>query len=270
MFAGRYFGGRHFGRRFFGKVGLVVDGAYNGSRYFGLRYFGQRHFGTSSSNVPQAIASTNTPALFGVLGLAGNLVYGADFALAQTSGISLSATASFTAALSFDNEDWAFTPPLAISGMVGAVTVAGNFVTAASPAGPGGYFGRRFYGGRYFGPRYFGSPAGWILTPTGALSLSGQVGVAGGFATDLAFGFSPLALSGALAVAGDIDGGAAGAAAINPLLSGGGRRRLPGWAKQPGKPSPLQVDDRQQAADDDQRLLDLVQALYDGGVFNPR
>jgi hypothetical protein len=267
MFAGRYFGGRFFGRRFFGKTGLLVDGAYNGARYFSPRYFAVRYFGVSAVDIPQPLAATNTPALSGVLGVAGNLVFGANFALAQTGSLGLSATLSLSGgALSFDNETWAFTPPLSVSGMTGTVTVAGALVYAGTAPGYGGFFGRRYFGARHFGPRFFGSQASWVFTQTGSLSLSGVVGVSGQLDTSIAFNTSTLALTGALATAGDFLGGLV--SAPTPPSVGSNRRRLPSWAKQPGRPSPPIDNPLVQAADDDQRLLDLVQALYDGGAFN--
>lgn len=212
MFAGRYFGGRHFGRRFFGKVGLVVDGAYSGSRYFGVRYFAVRYFGTSSLNIPQPLTATNTPALSAVLGVSGDLVFGRDFALAQVGALGLSGSTSLSGgALSFDNETWAFTPPLEIPGLSGVVGVTGGFVIGAPAPGRGGYFGRRFYGGRYFGARFFGTLPSWEFTPTGGISLSGVAGLGGGFATSIGFDPGTLSLSASLEVAGDFsfDGGEA-------------------------------------------------------------
>lgn len=231
MFAGRYFGGRYFGRRFYGKTGLLVYGAFNGWRYFGGRYFGRRFFGTSKLDIPQALVSTNTPALSGVLGVAGNLVFGADFALAQTGNLGLSASTALSGgALSFDNETWAFTPPLEISGLAGVVGITGGFVIGApAPApGRGGYFGRRFYGGRYFGARYFGTTPSWAFVPTSGITLSGTVGLGGGFATTIGFNPSALSLSGSLGLVGAFSGGGG---AIHPAASGGGgglsdRRRM--------------------------------------------
>lgn len=211
MFAGRYFGGRHFGRRFFGKVGLVVDGAYNGSRYFGLRYFGIRYFGTSSINVPQAIASTNTPALFGVLGVAGNLVYGADFALEQVGALGLSGSTSLSGgALSFDNETWAFTPPLEISGITGTVGVTGNLVITTPAPGRGSYYGRRYYGGAYFGPRYYGSALPWPFTITQGIGMSGVLNAAGSLGSVIAVNPTTMQLQGSVGVGGDFITDAAG------------------------------------------------------------
>ncbi len=186
MFKSSYFGARYYGQRFFGKRGLVVDGAYNGSRYFGLRYFGVRYFGTSYQNSPAPLTATNTPALSGVLGLAGGLTFGGDFSVTQTGSLALSSTLVTSGSLSFDNEDWAFTPPLSVSGLAGALTVAGS-ITIASPApGFGGYFGRRYFGGRFYGPRYFGSLASWPLTLTAGVGLAGGLNAAGSISTTLA------------------------------------------------------------------------------------
>lgn len=204
MFAGRFFGARFYGRRFFGKVGLVVDGAYDGSRYFGARYFGARYFGSNSANVPFAVEATNTPALSGVLGVAGNLVFGADFALAQTGNLGLSATASLSGgALSFDNETWAFTPPLEISGITGTVGVTGNLVITTPAPGRGSYFGRRYYGSAYFGPRYYGSALPWPFTITQGIGMTGALNAAGSLGSLIAVNPTTMQLQGAVEVAGD-------------------------------------------------------------------
>lgn len=204
MFAGRYFGGRHFGRRFFGKTGLLLDGAYNGARYFGSRYFAVRYFGVSGVDIAQPLVSTNTPALSGVLGVAGNLVFGADFALAQTGNLGLSATASLSGgALSFDNETWAFTPPLEISGITGTVGVTGNLVITTPAPGRGSYFGRRFYAGSYFGPRYYGSALPWPFTITQGIGMSGALNAAGSLGSVIAVNPTTMQLQGAVEVAGD-------------------------------------------------------------------
>lgn len=203
MFGGRYFGARYYGQRFFGKHGLVVDGAYNGSRYFGLRYFGVRYFGTSYQNSPNPLTITNTPALSGVLGIAGSLTFGRDFEFTQTSGISLAGALTGSASgFSFDSEVFYFTPPLPVSALAGALTVAGNITITAPAPGFGGYFGRRYFGGRFYGPRYYGTLASWQLTLTAGVGLAGGLNVAGSISTTLAMvQTNTIGLTGALTVA---------------------------------------------------------------------
>jgi hypothetical protein len=239
MFKSTYFGGRHFGRRFFGKTGLLLDGAYNGARYFGLRYFAARYFGVNTVDIPQPLVSTNTPALSGVLGIAGNLVFGADFALAQTNSLGLSATASLSGgALSFDNETWAFTPPLEISGITGTVGVTGNLVITTPAPGRGSYYGRRFYGSAYFGPRYYGSALPWPFTITQGIGLSGVAGLGGGLATSIGFNPGALSLSASLEVSGDpsSDGGATSLASFGGGALSDRRRMRP--VVEPAEPEP--------------------------------
>lgn len=206
MFGGRYFGARHFGERFFGKAGLVVDGAYHGSRYLGRRYFGQRYFSSSSVNVPFAITSTNTPALSGVIGVSGTLAFGRDFEVTQTTGISLSgSTALNGGALAFESEVFYFTPPIAVSELAGAVSVAGDFTITYPAPGYGGYFARRFFGGRHYGARYFGSPVSHSVTVSASPSLAGVLQVAGNIGVGVDVAPSTLGISGSLTVAGDIE-----------------------------------------------------------------
>lgn len=226
MFAGRYFGARSFGSRYFGKRGLVVDGAYHGSRYLGRHYFGPYYFGTSGVNVPFEAATTNTPALNGVVGVSGDLVFGRDFEVTQTTGISLSGTTTLNGgALSFESEVFYFTPPLEVSGLAGAVSVAGDFTVTYPAAGYGGYFGRRYFGGRQFGPRYFGSPVTHNITVSTSPSLAGVLQVAGNISIGVDVAPSTLGLSGALTVAGDIEIAARNLGGFKTVAPAGPRKR---------------------------------------------
>ena len=210
MFAGRYFGARHFGARYFGKLGLVVDSAHFGSRFFGPRYFGSRFFSSNGRAEDFAITQTAGVVLAGeLLASSAKVDFGVDFELTQTRGLELSAALTADTAFTYENEVFYFTPPLAVSGMSGALTLAAGIVITAPVPGFGGHFGRRHFGARYFGPRFFGSPSAFALQVTGGLGLTGTLTAAGGIATTIGVAPTTLGLNGtALLTAGLSTGGA--------------------------------------------------------------
>lgn len=58
-----------------------------------------------------------------------------------------------------------------------------------------------------------------------------------------------------------------------PSAGGGvGKRRLPAWAKQPGKPyaEPERTSRLDRLRADDAAILAMVQGLYDSGAFKPQ
>jgi hypothetical protein len=214
MFGARYFGGRHFGKRYFGKRGFSapavdgiylgpryfgrryfnqqfpeVDSAYAGARYFGNRYFGSRYFGSNLASFPEAITQTQGLSGAGVGAFSSvTLIYGSDLALVVTSGLAGQGAPTIDASLSFDSEDWSFTPPLEITGGVGVGTLAGDLVfPEATTGGAGRHFGYRYFGARFFGPRYWGTLVGWNLEQTQGVSGLGEPLISAGIGLDVSF-----------------------------------------------------------------------------------
>lgn len=205
MFGGAYFGARFYGARYFGKVGLTVPGYFTGSRYFGTSYFGQRYFGSNQTSIPFELVTTNTPALSGVTQVNGNVASGIDFGLAVTAGIALSGVVSSTGALLYEGDDWAFTPPLAVNGLTGAVLVAGDLEFTLGATVAGSYFGASHFGASYFGRRYWATKSAFALEATNTIALSGAVQAAGDITASSSIVQSgAVALSGVVGVAGDL------------------------------------------------------------------
>lgn len=232
MWGARYFGARYFGGRYFGKVGLVVDGAYNGAHYFGKHYFGQRYWGSEGNSDPFSLSVTNTPGLNGValVSAPSGLLLTADFPFTEAVGIGLSGLTTLSGALSFDNDDFAFTPPLEINALSGVVSVAGSLTIAAPPPGVGRYFASRYFGSRQFGRRYWGTSTTLPLAQTTGIGLSGAVLTAGGIASTIGIAqtvITSVALTGAVGVAGSLSY----AAPVVVVDSGGGWLDWRGWGK---------------------------------------
>jgi hypothetical protein len=205
MFGGAFFGARFFGGRYFGKVGLTVPGYYTGSQYFGNSYFGRRYFGASQTSIPFELVTTNTPALSVVVQVNGNVASGIDFGLAVTAGLSLSGVVSTSGALLYEGDDWAFTPPLAINQLTGAVLVAGDVAFTLGATEAGSYFGGGYFGSAYFGRRYWATKSAFALAATNTIALSGTAQVAGDLTASSAIVQSgAVALSGTVGVAGDL------------------------------------------------------------------
>lgn len=227
MFGARYFGARNFGGRYFGKRGQVVDGAYFGPRQFGNRYFGKRYFGHNDATIPFVVAQTTGISVSGTVGIAGGLTYGADFSVTQTAGVGLTGSLLINGSgFSYESEVFYFTPPLAITGLSGSLTVAGNLTISAPAPGYGGYWGRRYYGARHFGPRYFGTPVSWRVTQTAGIGLSGSLNVAGGISTVIGIAETTgIGLSGSLTVEGAVDIAARPSGGYRPVAYSGPRKR---------------------------------------------
>ena len=205
MYAGAYFGARFFGGRYFGKVGLTVPGYYTGSQYFGNSYFGLRYFGASQTSIPFELAVTNTPALSGVTQVNGDIASGIGFDLAVTAGIALSGVVSSTGALLYEGDDWAFTPPLAINQLTGAVVVAGDVEFTLGATVAGSYFGAGYFGSAYFGRRYWATKSAFALEATNTLAFAGAVQVAGDItASSSIVQTANVALSGVVGLTGDL------------------------------------------------------------------
>lgn len=205
MFGGRYFGGRHFGARYFGKEGITVPGYYNGSRYFGSRYFGARYFGANSTEIPFELVTTNTPALSGSVQISGDVLSGVGFDLAVTTGLALSGVVSTSGALLYEGDDWAFTPPLSINELTGALVVAGDVTFTLGATEAGSHFGGAYFGQAYFGRRYWATKAAFALEQTNTLALSGSVQVGGDIiAATSVVQSGAVAFTGTLGLTGDL------------------------------------------------------------------
>lgn len=205
MYGGSFFGSRFFGARYFGKEGLTVPGYYNGSRYFGSRYFGARYFGANSTEIPFELVTTNTPALSGSVQISGDVLSGVGFDLAVTTGLALSGVVSTSGALLYEGDDWAFTPPLSINELTGALVVSGDVAFTLGATEAGSHFGGAYFGQAYFGRRYWATKAAFALEQTNTLALSGSVQVGGDIiAATSVVQSGAVAFTGTLGLTGDL------------------------------------------------------------------
>jgi uncharacterized membrane protein len=226
MFGARYFGPWYFGERYFGKVGLVVDGAYNGSGYFGKRYFGQRYFGGPEDSNPFSVVQTTGISVAGTLNLGSpTLVYTAEFDVTQTTGIGLAGVLNVNGSPVFEDDQFIITPPLDFTGLVGALTVAGDIVISAPAPGVGRYNGQRYFGARYFGRRYFSPAVNFNLAQATGIGLTGTLNAAGNFTTTIGVAqTNTIGLVGVVGVSGgDISLNAVGG--VVPAGKSPGRKR---------------------------------------------
>jgi hypothetical protein len=181
----RYFGLRYWNQRFVDSV----DGAYSGSRFFANRYFGLRYFGANQTSDPFELAQSQGLAGSGIGSFSSlALTYGSDKAIAQTNTLAGSGIAGITALLSYENEDWAFTPPLELTPAIGVGALACDLeFIEPTTGGAGRYFGSRYFGPRYFGPRYWSTLYGWNLEQTAGLAGVGAGTISAGIGLGIVF-----------------------------------------------------------------------------------
>jgi len=200
--SGRYLGARYFGRRYWNQAAANVDGKYFGGRYFGHDYFGKRYFASNDVSVPFALEITAGPTEIAptVLFSSVNLSIGADWSFAPGTLAISTAAMGITAGLTFGNEDWAFTPPLEVTAVTGAMTFNASTLAINFPSGTGRYFGGNYFGSRYFGKRYWGvDGAPFAITLTNSLAMTGTMTVSASPKLSIAYSFTPMAIYGAMA-----------------------------------------------------------------------